>query len=513
MSSQRTSRLLAILAASLLVSCAGLSTDDDSSDGRADRKAKIEAQVVRTVTELQQLGQVPAGKFRVHNIDLGTGLSILVQGHDFNLLFDGGTNDDKAKLTGEGAHAKNPNRLLAYLFAALGPSGDAKDGCVDPQDDEATKRAAKPPVINHLVLSHPHEDHNSLLADVLTCYKVENIWDSGALSNTATMKEYAARKTKESGKPHKPKAPLELSVIHAAYLDAVVAAAAKGTQYHTAADLKGKLTYVPLHKDEEKTIAVKNWSPFAEGEKFKLGADATAEVLHVFGGFDENANLNSVVLLLKLGEATVLLAGDEEAGGRPDPKALTAFREEIKKEHTRTKLEAFLNDVDEVEKDLLERHKHQLRVDILQVAHHGSLSSTRRPFLEEVAPTWALIGAGPKAYSGRVLPDPEVIDLLAEVIGKQAPRGTDRSEYARTHILRTDAHDVQGCPVEDHVGRNDPKFAGGCDNYVLHIGEPSPSKGTAPAATDWPTDKDAQNLASLYGGAALLPTFVAGDDD
>jgi hypothetical protein len=55
----------------------------------------------------------------VHLIDVGTGLSILVQGHTFNLLYDGGSNDDFAGISG----GHDRDRLIAYLFAALGPSG------------------------------------------------------------------------------------------------------------------------------------------------------------------------------------------------------------------------------------------------------------------------------------------------------------------------------------------------------------------------------------------------------
>jgi hypothetical protein len=60
----------------------------------------------------------PPGTYRVHLIDVGTGLAILVQGHDFNLLYDGGTNDA----------AEKPLRVISYLAEAIGPSGD--EACV-----------------------------------------------------------------------------------------------------------------------------------------------------------------------------------------------------------------------------------------------------------------------------------------------------------------------------------------------------------------------------------------------
>src|SRR5688572_19686570 len=60
------------------------------------------------------------GTYRVHLIDVGTGLAVLVQGADFALLYDAGTNDREER----------PLRVLAYLAAALGSSGD--DLCVEP---------------------------------------------------------------------------------------------------------------------------------------------------------------------------------------------------------------------------------------------------------------------------------------------------------------------------------------------------------------------------------------------
>lgn len=97
-----------------------------------------------------------------------------------------------------------------------------------------------------------------------------------------------------------------------------------------------------------------------------------------------------------------------------------------------------------------------LDVDILQVAHHGSMTSSRTAFLEAVSPQVALIGAGPTRYSGVTLPDAEVIEALEDVGAR---------------IYRTDTHDdgtqcsIEG--VEDRVGRE--SGPGGCDNYVFEV--------------------------------------------
>ena len=51
----------------------------------------------------------PAGTYVVHSIDVGTGLSIFVEGTDFTLLYDAGSNDDTARAP--------DNRVIAYLKA------------------------------------------------------------------------------------------------------------------------------------------------------------------------------------------------------------------------------------------------------------------------------------------------------------------------------------------------------------------------------------------------------------
>jgi glyoxylase-like metal-dependent hydrolase (beta-lactamase superfamily II) len=69
----------------------------------------------------------------------------VVEGPGFNLLYDGGSKDDTARGAG--------NRLLAYL------------------------RAVRPDLqrIDHVILSHPHQDHVELLPDILIVYTVGQV--------------------------------------------------------------------------------------------------------------------------------------------------------------------------------------------------------------------------------------------------------------------------------------------------------------------------------------------------
>lgn len=363
----------------------------------ASRVMAVENIAVRRVSQVSDLSADPpaAGAFRVHLIDVATGLSVLVQGHDFNLLFDGGSRDDKGKIT---AHA-NKSRLLAYLFAAIGPSGGAE--CV-PDGDDWPESDGSERTIQHVVLSHPHDDHDRMLPDVLSCYRVDHVWDSGVVNPTAT---------------------------HAAFVQAV--ADEPEVTYHTAADLP-----------ESRTVTIKDssivfpetvqWTTFADGDEQILGDGAHFTILRADPiPHKTDYNRNSLVLRVDLGERSLLLTGDTESGARKPPSEPPGFAEE----------------------DLLENHRDELRVDILQVGHHGSKTSSRHAFIKAVDPHWALIGSGPFKYSGVTLPDAEIIEELTD---------------AGAVVLRTDLNDGH-CPVADRIGIDTEPPAGGCDNFVLEI--------------------------------------------
>jgi len=352
----------------------------------------IRAATVATIPS----GKPAPGTYRVHLIDVGTGLAILVQGADFTLLFDGGSTDDSAGISASG----NKSRLLAYLAAAVGP---ASDPACRPEGDSwnATPQMVSPE-IDHVFLSHPHQDHSNMLDEVIRCYRVKHVWDSGAKNDTAS---------------------------YASFLTAV--AAEPGVTFHTAAA-------VPPSRQVSvwgQTIAFPSsaaWTTFATGDRGTLGAGATFTVLFADGRYYANQfNDNSTVLRVDLGSTSLLLAADAEAGPR----------------------DSLLAPVGEIEGALLNERRALLDVDILQVAHHGSMTSSRKPFLDAVSPRYALVSAGPTLNNGGVsFPDAEVMDGLAQT---------------GATVLRTDEHDAR-CPELDRVGVDDTR-PGGCDNFVLEV--------------------------------------------
>ena len=215
-------------------------------------------------------GPPSAGTYVIHSIDVGTGLSIFVEGADFSLLYDAGSNDDTA--------LQPNNRVIAYL------------------------RAVRPTLkrIDHLILSHPHKDHSELMPDVLTAYEIGNVWDSGSVNPICS---YRAMLQNTAAEP--------------------------GADYHHAT---GKVGPHSVSFAAKKCYG-KSWpavtvtlprSVQITPAPVQLGAGARMTVLHADGNLDSEFNEASVVVRLDLGTRRILLPGDAEAGGRKDPSTLPA---------------------------------------------------------------------------------------------------------------------------------------------------------------------------------------------
>jgi len=329
-------------------------------------------------------GPPAAGSFIVHAIDVGTGLAIFVEGHDFALLYDAGSNDD-------GARQPN-NRVLAYL------------------------RAVRPDLaaIDHLILSHPHEDHDAMIDDVLAAYRVANVWDSGAFNPACA---------------------------YHAFLDAV--AAEPNVIYHDALGSGGshEASFPASTRRchgavRTAAVSVPRGSAIAPGAAIALGTNARMVILHANGNAPaRHLNDASVVVRLDLGTRHILLMGDAEAeNGRRNPPE-TPPR------------------ANSVEGLLLSRFRPELRSDVLVVGHHGSMTSSRATFLDAVGAAQFVVSSGPTEYSGTVLPDPEVITELESL-------GT---------VWRTNFNDVACAMNPRKIGTDNDGKPGGCDNVRITI--------------------------------------------
>ncbi|HYG46383.1 MAG TPA: MBL fold metallo-hydrolase [Allosphingosinicella sp.] len=328
-------------------------------------------------------GPPPAGTYVVHAIDVGTGLSVFVEGHDFTLLYDAGSNDDARR-------GKDKDRVLAYL------------------------RKVRPDMtsLDHVILSHPHKDHVEMMDDVFETYEVRDVWDSGAFNDTCGYR---------------------------AFLDAVIAE--PGVAYHNALGSGGfhevRVRKSSCHgRKRPATILRVPRASQISNAVVPLGDNASMMILHADGTRKGPSDFNdaSVVARLLLGGRSVLLPGDGEAGGRKAPS-------EIPRPNS-------------AEGKLLACCAIHLRSDILVAGHHGSMTSSRSVFLDAVQASHYVVSAGPKAYSGTVLPDEVVI-----------------KEYARRGTVWSTALNDDTCPDNKaKIGPDDDNKPGGCDNVRIVIG-------------------------------------------
>jgi competence protein ComEC len=330
------------------------------------------------------IGPPPAGTYVIHAIDVGTGLSVLVEGHDFALLYDAGSNDDGAR----GA----ADRVLAYLHAV-----------------RPDLRA-----IDHLFLSHPHEDHDAMIDDVLTTYDVRNVWDSGSFNNACAYHAFLDAVAAEPG---------------VAYHDALGSGGTHDASF-TASTSKchGAVRTAAVHVPRAGQIAI--------GTAIPLGAGARMTILHADGhASGKHFNDASLVTRLDLGTRHVLLMGD--AGGENEVRhpPSTPARP------------------DSVEGELLAQFRTALPADVLIVGHHGSMTSSRVNFLDAVGAKDFVISVGPKLYSGTRLPDAAVVTELT----------------GRGSVWRTDRNDA-ACPKNPRkIGMDNDAKPGGCDNVQIVI--------------------------------------------
>jgi len=193
--------------------------------------------------------------YLIHVVDVGTGLAVLVQGPDFSVLYDGGSNDD--------LRLGPDNRLLNYLALA-------------------TPTLSR---IDYIILSHPHRDHVELLPDVISAFDVDNVWDSGATNNTTGYERFLRAVSQEAG-----------------------------VAYRTAARGPGTFT-LPVRQT---SFDILHGPMLDSDEVVPLGSSglASIQVLHADGSTHSNLNENSLVVRMDLGQVRVLFMGDSEAGSR-----------------------------------------------------------------------------------------------------------------------------------------------------------------------------------------------------
>ena len=286
-----------------------------------------------------------SGVYKVHVIDVGTGLAVFAEGPDFTLLYDAGTQDDLAD--GE------DNRVLAYI------------------------RAVRPGLqkLDHVILSHPHKDHLELMPDIFDAFAVRNVWDSGRVNKTQGYCRFLKKVVAEPGLQ---------------YHDAIASNATRTVNF-TGSRCSGAVTL----RQAERMPAT----------PVRLGANAAMSFLYRDATAHSDPNENTVVVRLDLGGGRVLLAGDAEAGARQTPSVPPQPQS--------------------IEGQLLACCAAALKAEVLVVGHHGSLTSSRKAFLNAVGASIFVISSS-RMRATSLLAASKANDPMSCAIGKFC-RGTPRA--------------------------------------------------------------------------------------
>lgn len=311
--------------------------------------------------------------FDIYAVDVGTGLAIFVRGDDFSLVYDAGSNDD---LTG--------NRFTDFL-AEVVPGVS---------------------IIDHVLISHAHRDHISMLTGLLESKQVTHIWDSGVIYASCTYQTLLER------------------------------IASEGAKYHTAIHDGGQhdVVFAADCNSTGDSVNMTFANRMQSGE-IQLGSNATLTFLHVDGMARSDLNENSLVAMLQLGNVRILLTGDAGGGPRADPSDPPTNGS--------------------VERALIDCCSDALSADILVVGHHGSKTSSREEFVDSVEARDFIVSSGPTRYQTVVLPDQEVINLI--------------SSKPNARVWRTDIDD-DACKSETNkIGNDADEKAGGCTNIHIRI--------------------------------------------
>ena len=336
------------------------------------------------------------GSYKVHVIDVGTGLAIFVEGRDFALLYDAGSQDD--------LHDGDENRVVAYIEAVR--PGLAR--------------------IDHLILSHPHKDHLQLLPDIFRRFEVGHVWESGRVNKT-------------DGYCHFLKA----------------AMAEPGVQYHDAIATNATRSVTFSGSGCNGTVSVREGT-MMDAAPVALGAGARMHFLYRDPRNYADPNGNSVVVRLDLGHRRILLAGDAEGGER--------------------KLPSEPPQPNSIEARLIACCAADIKSDVLVVGHHGSLTSSRRDFLDAVGASIYAISSGPYPYRRVRLPDPEIV---TELEGRGEVFRTDRDDLYRIE------DEGRSCELNPRkIGSDADETPGGCNNILIEIAPSGTMRAGYNAATD-----------------------------
>jgi beta-lactamase superfamily II metal-dependent hydrolase len=372
--------------------------------------------VIRPNEQAVLLGSVP----NWHRVELPNGVQGFVSKRWTRVLSSGGpaaaspsfTIDTVDVGTGLGVFVRGSDFSLVY---DAGSNDDDAKGPGNRMVAFIRKATPATSVIDHVILSHPHTDHVELLPDLFSTFQINAVWDSGRLHDICGYRAFLTAIRDEPGVKY-----------HNALQDF-------GTKEYAFAAKRCYGVQLPAE-----SIPVKLDSRISAGTVIPLGQGASMTILNADAAKYSSPNANSVVVRLDLGSTRVLLMGDAEAGGRDAP--------------------ANAPKPSSIEGRLLACCANDLPARILITGHHGSMTSSRRAFLNAVGASTFVVSSGPTVYGDVVLPDQAVVTEL----------------QSRGQVFRTDTDDTACATNPTKIGPVNDGRAGGCDNVRITVSDSTP---------------------------------------
>ncbi len=168
-----------------------------------------------------------------------------------------------------------------------------------------------------------------------------------------------------------------------------------------------------------------------EGEELNWGKELKVKVLRAEKNVTD-VNNSSIVIWLKYGKVSFLLAGDIEGKERKADPSVSKW----------------------AEGDLVKKYDGNLKSTFLKIPHHGSESSSTNAFITAVSPKYGIICAGNKKFQGTLLPDDSVVKRYkkAGVIIYRTDRDDQNKNYSKTsgddHVIVTTDGTLKGTKIK-----------------------------------------------------------------
>ena len=387
----------------------------------------LAAGMAHAAGKVPEQGDPPKNTCYVDFIDIATGLGVLIRCQDRN------------------------GRSLNLMFD--GGSSDALAGKLKNQYRFGyilDKGLKFPPgsTIHHLFQSHAHFDHHSELVrkeGIIANYDVKHVWDPAMRNDSVAygcfMKAVITKANERKLVYHPAKDCPDLTGLAC---DGAAVRKFKARSYYE------PFTTTSVDEPMEKAYAV-NFG----------GVDGiTARILHANPNFKgEKHNKSSLVVMLDLFGVKLLLTGDEEA--------------DEKKSDVET---------------LLINARADLQANIVQVAHHGSDTSSTQPFVDAVVingrrgpDTYAVISSGTVEYSGVQLPRDDVVTRWENAVGRGRVLSTKLYDVAHPARPECKNHPEKIAPDP----KNDESTAG-CNNIQFVIKKGPGGRGYIDSVQYWP---------------------------